>query len=125
LQLTLLSPFASAATDRFITQESFAGLDTPFAVACTASPFEAPSPRDMNLYPAEEKLLPDPTLVGCCSAAECDWGEQACSQGEMGRVLPSLWATGERAPWLQVSPHYSMRQTRAILCRLSMCRGMP
>ena len=33
-------------------------LETPFAEACAESPFEAPSPRDMQLSPAEEQLIP-------------------------------------------------------------------
>ena len=33
-------------------------LDTPFAEACAESPFEAPSPRDLQLFPAEEQLVP-------------------------------------------------------------------
>ena len=33
-------------------------LATPFAESCAESPFEAPSPRDMQLSPAEEQLIP-------------------------------------------------------------------
>ena len=33
-------------------------LETPFAESCAESPFEAPSPRDMQLSPAEEQLVP-------------------------------------------------------------------
>ena len=33
-------------------------LETPFAESCAESPFEAPSPRDMQLSPAEEQLIP-------------------------------------------------------------------
>ena len=33
-------------------------LATPFAESCAELPFEAPSPRDMQLSPAEEQLIP-------------------------------------------------------------------
>lgn len=33
-------------------------LESPFAESCADSPFEAPSPRDMQLSPAEEQLIP-------------------------------------------------------------------
>lgn len=51
-------------------------LNTPFAGSCAESPFEAPSPRDMQLSPAEERLIP---ASGLGKAGQPDL-EQAPSQ---------------------------------------------
>ena len=51
-------------------------LNTPFAGSCAESPFEAPSPRDMQLSPAEEQLIP---ASGLGKARQPDL-EQAPSQ---------------------------------------------
>ncbi|EIE25848.1 hypothetical protein COCSUDRAFT_32397 [Coccomyxa subellipsoidea C-169] len=84
-------------------------LQTPFATACLASPFEAPSPRDMHLSPAEERLVPTPSLGRSCGlpAGESAEGDSPREQAERERalrMLACLWANTEKAPWAEAQP---------------------
>lgn len=49
---------APAQLPSFAPRRPGRALETPFAESCAESPFEAPSPRDMQLSPAEEQLIP-------------------------------------------------------------------
>jgi hypothetical protein len=76
---------------------------TPFATACSASPFEAPSPRDMQLSPALEQLVPAPCLgADDVGASAEDRAVSAGARARACRVLAQLWANSERPPWLLV-----------------------
>ncbi|BDA44077.1 hypothetical protein COCOBI_05-2610 [Coccomyxa sp. Obi] len=102
-QVPALSPFAMA-TARGASEGP--GLRTPFATACLASPFEAPSPRDMHLSPAEERLVPTPSLVGRAGAAAGDAVEgesprETAERERASRMLACLWANTEKAPWAE------------------------
>lgn len=60
-QLRSSSQTDSSSTERlrsFAPRRTGRLLETPFAESCADSPFEAPSPRDMQLSPAEEQLIP-------------------------------------------------------------------
>lgn len=99
--MPLFSPIAMAAA------RGASDLQTPFATACLASPFEAPSPRDMHLSPAEERLVPTPSLGRSCGlpAGESAEGDSPREQAERERalrMLACLWANTEKAPWAEV-----------------------
>ena len=108
VQVPLLSPFAMAAARGASDRPS---LQTPFAVACTASPFEAPSPRDMHLSPAEERLVPTPSLGSCGGpandSAEGESPREHAERERASRMLACLWATTEKAPWAEVGTFLS------------------
>lgn len=125
----MISPLAAAAGGR----DNARGLQTPFAIACTAQPFEAPSPRDMHLSPAEERLVPAPSLGSAASSSaegaplEGVSPREAAERERASRMLACLWANTERAPWLQVRPVFPRSLTHRIhvLCRQScLCEAV-
>lgn len=105
MQVPALSPFAMATARGALSEGP--SLRTPFATACLASPFEAPSPRDMHLSPAEERLVPTPSLMGRAGSAAGDAAEgesprETAERERASRMLACLWANTEKAPWAEV-----------------------
>ncbi len=105
MQVPALSPFAMATARGALSEGP--SLRTPFATACLASPFEAPSPRDMHLSPAEERLVPTPSLMGRAGsgagdAAEGESPRETAERERASRMLACLWANTEKAPWAEV-----------------------
>ena len=74
-------------------------LETPFAESCAESAFEAPSPRDMQLSPAEEQLVPASGL-----SKEMELNVEQASGHPRSPVLADRSKT-EQLQWKPVQPH--------------------
>ena len=74
-------------------------LETPFAESCAESPFEAPSPRDMQLSPAEEQLVPASGL-----SKDIEPNVEQASGHPRSPVLADRSKT-EQLLWKPVQPH--------------------